>query len=649
LAELIAHNLAPLMFAALVVFLLLGYPVAFSLAANGLLFFLLAVELAPYAPDTIKLDWPLLQALPERIFQVMSNEVLLAVPFFTFMGLILERSGMAEDLLDTIGQLFGTIRGGLAYAVIFVGALLAATTGVVAASVISMGLISLPIMLRYGYDRRLASGVIAASGTLAQIIPPSLVLIVMADQLGRSVGDMYEGAFIPGMVLAAMYAGYVFLVSIFSPKSAPGLPVDAIGFREPDGSRGVWQLGVLVLFSALVGYYVMRQTSIRAGADFVILTICVAVIVALICAVMNRFLGAGRLWASAAVVAALVALYLFLISPANPRGPAPAGSAVAGLLVYLTNGLLLIEMVAAAAIYAFVVGLIQRLTGLRLMSNMAEQVTFVMVPPLLLIFLVLGTIFIGVATPTEGGAMGALGSLILAAIKRRLDQNPKRFNLTILRQATESTAKLSAFVLFILLGARVFSLTFYGVNGHLWVEHLLTSLPGGQIGFLIFVNLFIFVLAFFLDYFELAFIVIPLLGPAAEKLGIDLIWFGVMLGVNMQTSFMHPPFGFALFFLRSVAPRVSYLDRITGRRMEPVTTGQIYYGAIPFVIIQLLMVASVILFPAMVMHYKSTGTVIDPAAVERNLQNLQLPGLDTPGGGLPGLPPVDFGQPPKIQ
>src|SRR5512145_2343800 len=224
--------MAPLMCGALVVFLLFGYPVAFALAANGIVFGLLGIELGLLQPA-------LFQALPERIFGIMANDTLLAIPFFTFMGLVLERSGMAEDLLDTIGQLFGPLRGGLAYAVIFVGALLAATTGVVAASVISMGLISLPIMLRYGYDRRLATGVIAASGTLAQIIPPSLVLIVMADQLQRPVGDMYEGAFIPGLVLAALYAGYIFLVSMIFPKAAPGLPVDAIGFREKDGSRGL--------------------------------------------------------------------------------------------------------------------------------------------------------------------------------------------------------------------------------------------------------------------------------------------------------------------------------------------------------------------------------------------------------------------------
>ncbi|AWM86927.1 TRAP transporter large permease subunit [Microvirga sp. 17 mud 1-3] len=627
MAELIAQNLAPIMFAALVVFLLLGYPVAFSLAANGLLFFFLAVELAPLAPDTITLSWPLLQALPDRVYGTMSNEVLLAVPFFTFMGLILERSGMAEDLLDTIGQLFGTVRGGLAYAVIFVGALLAATTGVVAASVISMGLISLPIMLRYGYDRRLASGVIAASGTLAQIIPPSLVLIVMADQLGRSVGDMYEGAFLPGLILSGLYAGYVLLTSIVNPKAAPGLPPEAIGYREPNGARGVWQLGVLVVFSGLVGYYVLSQTNTKAGADFVILTICVATVVALICALMNRMLGAKRVVISALLTAALVALYFVLLKDHE-------------------SWALALEMVIAGAVYALVVGIVERASGFRLMSRMAEQVTFVMVPPLLLIFLVLGTIFIGLATPTEGGAMGALGSVILAAVKRRLDNNPNRFNFTLVRQATEATAKLSAFVLFILIGARVFSLTFYGVNGHIWVEHLLTSLPGGHVGFLIFVNVLVFLLAFFLDFFELAFIIIPLLGPAAEKLGIDLIWFGVILGVNMQTSFMHPPFGFSLFFLRSVAPKVPYIDRVTGKRMEPITTGQIYWGAIPFVVIQLIMVAIVVLFPQIVMHYKGAAAKVDPAAVQKKLDELLVPGIGPGGGDLPGL---NFDEPPKIQ
>ena len=549
----IAQNLAPIMFASLVVVLLLGYPAAFSLAFVGLFYALVGIGLGQFQPD-------FLQALPDRIYGVMANDTLLAIPFFTFMGLVLERSGMAEDLLDTIGQLFGTVRGGLAYAVIFVGALLAATTGVVAASVISMGLISLPIMLRYGYDRRFASGVIAASGTLAQIIPPSLVLIVMADQLGKSVGDMYEGAFIPGITLAGMYAVYTFIVSAFFPKATPGLPMEAVGFREDDDSRGLWSLLVLTIASAVFGWFMMRNSETH-GADFVVLCMFFGILFAFGVAVVN--------WA------------------------------------------------------------IERVTGFRFLSRMAQQTTFVMVPPLFLIFLVLGTIFIGVATPTEGGAMGASGALILGAVKRRLTWD-------LVRQAVEATAKLAAFVIFILIGARVFSLTFYGVSGHIWVESLLTSLPGGQIGFLLFVNAFVFVLAFFLDYFELAFIVIPLLGPAAEHLGIDLIWFGVILGVNMQTSFLHPPFGFALFYLRSVAPRKSFLDRISGKLTPGVTTGQIYWGAVPFVVIQLIMVISVIMFPSMVMHYKAGLSQIDPNKVQIN-----IPQID--------LPPIDLTQPPNFK
>jgi TRAP-type mannitol/chloroaromatic compound transport system permease large subunit len=567
MAEFVAHNMAPIMFASLVVFLILGYPAAFSLAAVGLVFFVVGTELAPLSHGEISLSWPLLQALPERIYGIMNNEVLLAIPFFTFMGLVLERSGMAEDLLDTIGQLFGTVRGGLAYAVVFVGALLAATTGVVAASVISMGLISLPIMLRYGYDRRVASGVIAASGTLAQIIPPSLVLIVMADQLGRSVGDMYEGAFVPGVTLAGLYALYIFSISKFSATAAPGLPPDAVAFKEPGGKRGLTSLAILTVVSALAGYLLMRDQDYR-GADFVILTMAAAILFAFVVAVLN--------W------------------------------------------------------------VVAKVTGWRFLSAIAQQVTFVMVPPLLLIFLVLGTIFIGVATPTEGGAMGATGSLLLAALKRWIDRDPRRFNFALVKSATEATAKLSAFVVFILIGARIFSLTFYGVNGHLWVEHLLTSLPGGQVGFLVFVNVLIFLLAFFLDYFEIAFIVLPLLAPAAEKLGVDLVWLGVMLGVNMQTSFMHPPFGFALFYLRSVAPRETYKDRVTGALTPPVTTGQIYWGAIPFVVIQCIMVALVIGFPGMVMHYKAAATqAVDPSKIE-----IQPLPFGTPGGPfIPTLPP----------
>ena len=591
-------NMAPIMFGSLVIFLLLGYPAAFSLGAVGLIFGLIGIELGQFAPD-------FLQALPDRVYGVMSNDTLLAIPFFTFMGLVLERSGMAEDLLDTIGQLFGTVRGGLAYAVVFVGALLAATTGVVAASVISMGLISLPIMLRYGYDRRVASGVIAASGTLAQIIPPSLVLIVMADQLGKSVGDMYEGAFIPGLTLAGLYALYIFGVTLVFPKATPGLPAEAVGFREDSGSRGVWQLGVLVVLAGLVGRYVIGQTDVKAGADFVVLTMGVSISAAFFCVVLNKYFGKQYFYVTAILTALLAGGWYYLGASGHE------------------NWALLSITLCAGGSYALVAALVERATGFRLISTLAEQVIFVMVPPLALIFLVLGTIFIGVATPTEGGAMGATGALVLGAMKRRL-------SFDLVRQATESTAKLSAFVVFILLGARVFSLTFYGVSGHIWVEHLLTSLPGGQLGFLVFVNAFVFVLAFFLDFFELAFIVIPLLGPAAEHLGIDLIWFGVILGVNMQTSFMHPPFGFALFYLRSVAPKEPFIDRVTGKRTDGVTTGQIYWGAVPFVGIQLIMVLLVIFFPAMVMHYKGLQSTIDPNKVKIELPQVELP------------PPIDF-------
>ncbi|MBK1641295.1 C4-dicarboxylate ABC transporter [Chromatium okenii] len=444
---LIAH-LAPLMFAALVLILLIGYPVAFSLAAVGMLFGFIGIELGLLTPS-------LLQALPDRVFGIMRNEILLAIPFFTFMGLILERSGMAEELLDTVGQIFGGIRGGLAYAVILVGALLAATTGVVAASVIAMGLISLPIMLRYGYHRPLAAGVIAASGTLAQIIPPSLVLIVMADVLGRSVGEMYRGALLPGLLLTALYLLLVFFITQWRPEYAPPLPLAARTIH-------------------------------------------------------------GRALFARAMVALL--------------------------------------------------------------------------PPLALIFLVLGTIFIGWATPTEGGAMGAVGALLLALSKRRFSQ-------ALLIQAMTTTAKITSFVVFILIGSSVFSLTFRGINGDLWVEQLLVGLPGGVIGFLIIVNLLIFLLAFFLDFFEIAFIVLPLLAPVAAKLGIDLVWFGVLIGVNMQTSFMHPPFGFALFYLRSVAP-------------PQIRTADIYWGAVPFLLVQVLMVGLIISFPQLVNWNLDTNAII---------------------------------------
>ncbi len=528
MTEFLIANMAPIIFGSLVIFLLLGFPVAFALAANGIIFGLIGIELGLFNPSFF-------QALPERIFGgIMNNDTLLAIPFFTFMGLILERSGMAEDLLETIGQLFGPIRGGLAIAVIFVGAMLAATTGVVAASVISMGLISLPIMLRYGYDRRLASGVIAASGTLAQIIPPSLVLIIIADQLGKSVGDMYKGAFVPGFVLTGLYLIYVVGMAMLYPKSAPALPPEARVFREPSGKTGVLSLLALTVISSATAFY----------------------------------------WVST--------------QPADRP----------------TDELIVIAMMLGMAV-AFVAAVANRITRLGLLSKMAEKVTFVLIPPLALIFLVLGTIFIGIATPTEGGAMGAAGALIMAVSRKRL-------NLGLLKQAMDSTAKLTTFVIFILIGARVFSLTFYGVDGHKWVEHLLSNLPGGETGFLIVVNILVFLLAFFLDFFELAFIIVPLLAPAAEALGIDLIWFGVLLAVNMQTSFMHPPFGFALFYLRSVAPGSPYKDHVTGKTMEPVTTGQIYWGAIPFVVIQIIMVALIIAFPQLVGHDPTPDTAGGP-------------------------------------
>jgi TRAP-type mannitol/chloroaromatic compound transport system permease large subunit len=650
MAAFIAQNMAPIMFASLVVFLLLGYPVAFSLGACGLLFFIVGVELAPLSKGAINLSWPLLQSLPERIYGVMSNDTLLAIPFFTLMGLVLERSGMAEDLLDTIGQLFGTVKGGLAYAVIFVGALLAATTGVVAASVISMGLISLPIMLRYGYDRRVASGVIAASGTLAQIIPPSLVLIVMADQLGKSVGDMYEGAFVPGVVLAGLYAFYIWLITTLYPASGPGLPEEALLYKEPSPRlRDVLSRGsslLLLPLCAIAVYFVgtdLYASVLGKAATFDVLSLILIVI---------------KLAALAVLLLGLVRLPGTIANGGDERGLTSllllaVISGTIGVFVMNTTRYKGAEFVilcmGVAIVVAFSAAIVNwvlnKVTGVRFLSLMAQQVTFVMVPPLFLIFLVLGTIFIGVATPTEGGAMGATGSILLAMFKRWLDNDPRRFNYALLRSAVEATAKLSAFVVFILVGARIFSLSFYGVNGHIWVEHLLTSLPGGQTGFLIFVNIMVFLLAFFLDFFELAFIVIPLLGPAAEKLGIDLIWFGVILGVNMQTSFMHPPFGFALFYLRSVAPKEPFNDKVTGKLTDPVTTGQIYWGAVPFVIIQCIMVGLVIGFPQMVMHYKSTGPVIDPSKVEIKIPTFPgMPGAPGAPGGL-NLPPPNFGAP----
>jgi TRAP-type mannitol/chloroaromatic compound transport system, large permease component len=560
--DFIAHNLAPIMFSSVMLMLLLGYPVAFTLAAGGLIYFVLGVELSAISPE-IRLFWPLLQSHPERIYGIMYNDTLLAIPFFTFMGIILERSGMAEDLLDTVGQLFGPIRGGLAYAVILVGALLGATTGVVAASVMAMGLISLPIMMRYGYNRPLVAGTIAASGTLAQIVPPSLVLIVMADQLGRSVGDMYVGALYPAMLIVLAYCAYVFVVSMIKPQWAPALPLEARTL-----GNGVTSLMVMLVLSIAL-YYLGHE--------------------------------------------------ILFVGVQSPEWRLVAAMAFAVLVVYG-------------------VALVNSRREKKLISRLAEQVIIVLVPPLALIFLVLGTIFLGIATPTEGGAMGATGALILALAKGRL-------SFASVKNALDATTKLSAFVMMILIGARVFGLTFYGINGNVWMEELLLSLPGGQTGFLIVVTIIVFILGCFIDFFEIAFIVVPLLAPVAETLGIDLVWFGIILGINLQTSFLTPPFGFSLFFLRSIAPNAPWKDKVTGRTMPAVKTTEIYAGVFPYIIIQFIMILVVIAFPGLVMVYKSDHSTTDPANVEINIP------FDAPGEStMPsfGLPPLDLNTPPSV-
>jgi TRAP-type mannitol/chloroaromatic compound transport system permease large subunit len=556
-ASFLAQNFVPLMFAGLFVVLLTGFPVAFGLAAVGLAFGFIGME-ANLFPGT------LFQALPSRVFGIMQNDTLLAIPFFTFMGIILERSGMAEDLLETVGQVFGPLRGGLAIAVILVGALLAATTGVVAAAVISMGLISLPIMLRYGYSRVIATGTITASGTLAQAIPPSLVLIVLADQLGRSVGDMYSGALIPGLLLVALYILFIVLVAIFKPAMVPPLPPEARIYKEPNGASGHKSLLFLVALCAAAGFA----------------------------------------WAQ---------VHNAVLTPLLKRPmPAPGDEIV-------------ILSLTLASLLGLALALFNSATKMGLLSKLAERVTYVLMPPLILIFLVLGTIFLGVATPTEGGAMGALGALILAMGKKRL-------NFDLLKQALENTAKLASFVLFILIGSTVFSFTFNAADGHIWVEHLFVGMPGGAWGFLIVVNILVFILGCFIDFFEIAFIVIPLLAPVAEKIlpGIVpwmspdevMIWFGVIIAMNLQTSFLTPPFGFALFYLRSVAAKFDYRDRVTKELIPAVTTAEIYKGSIAFIILQLIMVAAVMIFPMLV-----TGGIekVEKLNADQVMEQLQMP------------------------
>ena len=554
----IAQNFVPLMFAGLFFFLMTGIPVAFGLAATGLLFGFIGMEAGLFPSN-------MFQALPLRVSGIMQNDTLLAIPFFTLMGIILERSGMAEDLLETVGQVFGPMRGGLAVAVILVGALLAATTGVVAAAVISMGLISLPIMLRYGYNRSIATGTITASGTLAQAIPPSLVLIVLADQLGRSVGDMYAGALIPGLLLVGLYLLFIVVLTIVRPAWVPALPPEARIYREPDGSGGYRSLLVL-------------------------LAICTV---------------AGLAWAQ-------------VHDQALGKLMERSGSAPKDEIVILS--------MTVASVLALSLALLNRKTGLGLLSKLAERVTFVLIPPLVLIFLVLGTIFLGVATPTEGGAMGAVGALLMAISRGRL-------TWALMKQALDSTAKLSTFVLFILIGSTVFSFTFNAADGHIWVEHLFDNMPGGALGFLIVVNILVFILGCFIDFFEIAFIVIPILAPVAEKILPELfppgtpvdsimIWFGVIIAMNLQTSFLTPPFGFALFYLRSVAPKNDYKDRVTGETIPAVTTPQIYKGSIAYIVLQLIMVAAVIAVPSLVIGGISQVEKVD---ADKVLQELSVP------------------------
>jgi tripartite ATP-independent transporter DctM subunit len=484
------ESMAPIMFGALIAIMLIGFPVAFSLAALGLGFGYLSIALG-FFPEAF------MSNLPLRVFGIISNELLLAIPFFTFMGAILERCGLAEDLLEGTAQLFGAIPGGLGFAVIVVGAILGAITGTVAASVIAMGVISLPIMMRNGYNMRYATGVIAASGTITQLIPPSLVLVILADQLGRSVGDMYRGAIGPSMLQVGIFILYTAAVSIFLPRMVPPLP------PEERMERG-WPMWSKVLWG--------------------------------------------------------------------------------------------------------------------------------MVPSIVLIFLVLGTIFMGVATPTEAGALGAMGAIVLAALNRRL-------TWSLIRQAMDSTMRLSAMVIFILIGSTVFSLVFQGVDGQKWIEHMLGDLPGGVVGFLIAVNIFVFFLAFFLDFFEIAFIIVPLLAPIADKMGINLIWFGVLLCVNMQTSFMHPPFGFALFYLRGIADQIFKSKAID----RPILSKDIYLGSIPWVVMQLILVAVVIFWPGSVTYWLDKEQKVDLDEASRMLQGMggrSGTGSDGPPAAA-SAPPVD--------
>lgn len=465
----------PLMFAGLILVMLIGFPVAFSLAALGL-------ACGFYAVSQGWLQPAFMTGLPLNIFGILSNDLLLAIPFFTMMGSLLEKCGLAEDMLDSMGQLFGRVRGGLGYSVIIVGFILGAITGTVAGQVIAMAMISLPVMMRYGYDMRYATGVLAASGTITQLVPPSLVLVVLADQLGRSVGDMYKGAWGPSILQVLIFAIYTFALGRIHPEKVPGVP--------PEG----------------------------------------------------RTLQGWALWAKCL------------------RGIIPSA-----VLIFAVLG---------------------SMGGLPGIDN-------------------------AICTPTEAGAMGAVGAFVLAALHRRL-------TWPLVREAMAGTMRITAMVVFILIGSRTFSLVFQGVEGGAWIEHMLLNLPGGRIGFLIAVNVFIFFLAFFLDFFEIAFIVLPLLGPVADKMGIDLVWFGVMLCVNMQTSFMHPPFGFALFYLRGIADTLFK----QGSLPKKVASSDIYMGAIPWVLMQLILVGIVIFVPSSVTVFLDKPQVVDMNQATKALQDL---------------------------
>jgi tripartite ATP-independent transporter DctM subunit len=537
----------PMMFGGLVLAMLIGFPVAFTLAAVGLSFGFLAIHLGFF-------DLNFLQAIPGRIFgSVVSNDLLLAIPFFTFMGAILERCGLAEDMLDSMGQLFGPIRGGLGYSVIIVGFILGAITGTVAAQVIAMALISMPIMMRYGYNIRYITGVLAASGTITQLVPPSLVLIVLADQLGKSVGDMYLGAWGPSVFQVLLFAGYTFVLSIIKPTHVPAVPKDA---RTLTG-WALWKKCLMGIIPSAVLIFVVLGTMMMGLATPT---------------------EAGAMGAVGAIVLAVIHHKNFAASDKK----------------------ILITGVIAAGIGTII--------GMLFFGDDVASALQGLIP---------------VATPVFRIAF-AVCYLAVAWLCIRAAGIPDLRDL--IRQGYETTMRITCMVTFILIGSTCFSVVFQGVSGGVWLENMLTSLPGGVWGFLIFINLFIFFLAFFLDFFEIAFIILPMVAPIAQKMlapvvGPDaaLIWFGVMLCVNMQTSFLHPPFGFALFYLRGVAPK-------------EVKSSDIYWGAMPWIGLQAIMVLLVIAFPITV-----TGLLDKPVAVDLDKVKIDLPQMD--------LPPLDLGPP----